>query len=324
MDDGLVVVTGAGGFVGRALCAHFLATERLFRAIVRYHEPVTALPPHHYAVADLATTPDDELDALLGGAAAVVHLAGRAHVLRETATDPAAMYRAANVVATVRLTRAAIRAGVRRFVFASTVKVNGETSAPGRPFRPDDPPSPRDAYAMSKLEAERELVGLCAGTALAPVILRLPLIYGPGVKGNFLALLDEIARGRRLPLGAAHNERSLLYVGNLVEAIDAALDAPMPPCGVHFVADVGTVSVRDLARAMAEAFDVPARLLSVPEPLLKLAGRLSGRRAMVDRLTDSLEVDSSSFFAATGWRGRHTLAEGLAATARWWRIRHAL
>ena len=324
MNDGLVVVTGAGGFVGRALCAHFRETGRLFRAIVRYHEPVTALAPHHYAVADLATTPDDELGALLGGAAAVVHLAGRAHVLRETATDPAAMYRAANVIATVRLTHAAMLAGVRRFVFASTVKVNGETSAPGRPFQPDDPPSPGDAYALSKLEAERELVGLSAGTALAPVILRLPLVYGPGVNGNFLALLDEIARGQRLPLGAVHNERSLLYLGNLVEAIDAALDAPMPPRGVHFVADVDTASVPDLVRAMAVALDVPARLLSVPVPLLKLAGRLSGRRAMVDRLTDSLEVDSSSFFAATGWRGRHTLAEGLAATARWWRIRHAL
>jgi nucleoside-diphosphate-sugar epimerase len=324
MNDGLVVVTGAGGFVGRALCAHFLATGRLFRAIVRHHEPVTALAPQHHAVADLATTPDDELDALLGGAAAVVHLAGCAHVLRETATGAEPMYRSANVVATVRLAHAAIRAGVRRFVFASTVKVNGETSAPGRPFHPDDPPFPRDAYGQSKLEAERELAGLCAGTALAPIILRLPLIYGPGVKGNVLALLDEIARGRRLPLAAIRNRRSLVYVGNLVEAIDAALDAPMPPRGVHFVTDVDTVSVPDLVRAMAVALAVPARMLSVPVPLLKLAGWLSGRRAIIDRLTNSLEVDPSSFFEATGWRARHTLAEGLVATARWWRLRHAL
>ena len=324
MPDGLVVVTGAGGFIGRALCAHFAATDRPFRAIVRAQGPVATLRPGHHAVADLTVTPEDELDALLAGATAVVHLAGRAHVLRETAGDPDAAYRAANVAATIRLAQAAVRMRVERFVFASTVKVNGEASAPGRPFRPDDPPAPRDAYARSKLAAERELLGICTNTVVTPLILRLPLVYGPGVGGNFLALLDEIARGRTLPLGAIENRRSLIGVDNLAEAIDAALDAREPPRGVHFVADGTSVSVPDLVRAIAAALGLLPRLRAVPVPLLRAFGSLAGRRAMIDRLVHSLEVDPASFALATGWRPRHSLDEGLVATVRWWQLRHAI
>ena len=159
----------------------------------------------------------------------------RVHVMRETATDPAAAYRAANVVATERLAQ---RRGACAASRASSSRARSRSTAsrrlPGRPFRPDDPPAPQDAYARSKLDAERELGRLCAGTPLVPVILRLPLVYGPGVAGNFLALLDEIARGRALPLGAIRNRRSVLGTGNLVEAIDAALDAPVAPRGVAF------------------------------------------------------------------------------------------
>lgn len=324
MRDGLVVVTGAGGFIGRALVAHFRERGRLFRALVRQHDAVAVLPAGHHAVADLATIADDELDALLGGATAVVHLAGRAHVLRETAGDPIGEYRAANVVVTKRLAQAAVRANVARFVFASTVKVNGERTAAGCKFGADDPPAPRDAYARSKLEAERELAGICAGSPLVPVILRLPLTYGPGVGGNFLTLLDEVARGHALPLGAIRNRRSVLGLGNLIDAIDAVLDAPIAPRGVNFVADRDSVSVPDLVRAIAVALRVPARLRAIPVPLLELAATVTGRRAMIGRLVNSLEIDTSPFCAATGWHPRHTLAEGLEATARWWRIRHAI
>jgi nucleoside-diphosphate-sugar epimerase len=324
VKPGIVVVTGAAGFVGRSLCDHFERTQRRFRAVVRQRDAGAAPSPHHHRVTDLATTPDAELDALLRGATAVVHLAGRAHVMRETAPDPDAAFRDANAVATSRLARAAVRAGVRRFVFASTVKVNGESSAPGRPFLPGDSPAPRDAYARSKFEAEHGLAGICAGTQLVPIILRLPLVYGPGVGGNFHALLDEIARRRALPFGAVKNRRSLLNVGNLSEAIAAALDVAVRPGGVHFVADAESVSVPDLLRAIATALEVPARLWPVPVPLLRLTGYLAGRGATVDRLVNSLEVDSTSFTAATGWRPRQTLSEGLAATARWWRTRHAI
>jgi UDP-glucose 4-epimerase len=323
-EPGLVVVTGAGGFVGRALVAHFAGTGRPFRAIVRQRSLSTVTQPHFHAVADLALTPDAELDAIAAGAAAVVHLAGRAHVQDETASDPAAAYTSANVTATARLARAAARAGVQRFVLASTVKVNGETSNASRPFRPDDPPDPRDDYARSKLQAERELAAICAGTFMAPIALRLPLVYGPGVKDNFARLLDEVARERAFPLGAVRNRRSLLYVGNLVEAIDAALDARSPPSGVHFVADAKSVSVPELINTIGLALGIPVRLKAVPVGLLEIGGRLLGRRALVERLVRTLEVDALTFSAATGWRPRHTLADGLAATAGWWRTRHSI
>jgi nucleoside-diphosphate-sugar epimerase len=322
-EPGLVVVTGAGGFVGRALVAHFARTGRPFRAIVRQGRSVVSLPPPLHAVTDLATIPEALLDAIAAGAAAVVHLAGRAHVHDETASDPMAAYTSANVMATARLARAAVRAGVRRFVLASTVKVNGETSKASRPFRPDDPPDPRDDYARSKLQAERELAAICAGTPMAPIVLRLPLVYGPGAKGNFARLLDEVARERLFPLGAVRNRRSLLYIGNLVEALDAALDAPSPPSGVHFVADAESVSVPELLNAIGLALGTPARLKAVPAGLLEIGGRLLGRRALVERLVGTLEVDASTFSDATGWRPRHSLADGLAATAGRWRTRHS-
>ena len=324
VKPGPVVVTGAGGFVGRALVAHFAETGRSFRAIVREHAGAAPSKAHHCAVSDLATISETALDALVAGASAVVHLAGRAHVLDETAVDPEAAYGAANATATARLARAAVRLGVPRFVLASTVKVNGEASAPGHPFRPDDPPDPRDAYARSKRDAERELVAIAGATPTAPIVLRLPLVYGPGVKGNFAALLDEVARERRLPLASIRNRRSLLYVGNLVEAIDAALDAKVPPTGVHFVADVESVPVPDLVVAIGVALGVPARLFAVPVRLLELGGTLLGRRALVERLVGTLEVDAASFSTATGWRPRYVLAEGLATTAAWWRLRHAI
>jgi nucleoside-diphosphate-sugar epimerase len=323
-EPGTIVVTGADGFIGRALVAHFDREGRAYRALVRQLAPARHAKPELRASGDLATVSDAELDAHLSGARAVVHLAGRAHALEETDDEAAAAFASANVHATVRLARAAVRAGVRRFVFASTVKVNGETSAPGHPFEPDDPPRPRDAYARSKANAERELAAICGGTALAPIVLRLPLVYGPGVKGNFLALLDEVARARPLPLGAIRNRRSLLYVGNLVDAIDAALDAASPPSGVHFVADAESVSVPALLIAVGEALGNPVRLKAVPLRLLKLAGRITGRRALIERLVGTLEADPTSFIDATGWRPRHALAEGLDATARWWRLRHSI
>ncbi len=323
MPRDLVLVTGAGGFVGHALATHFAASGRAFRAVFRNRVPPSHAPTD-CVVADLALVADAALDAMLAGVTAVVHLAGRAHVLAETATDPDEAFRVANAVATERLARAAVRTGVARFVFASSVKVNGEASVAGHPFAPSDPPAPQDAYARSKLAAEVALQEACAGTAVAPVILRLPLVYGPGVGGNFAVLLDAIARGRSLPIASVRNRRSLLSLGNLVDAIEAVLDAPISPRGVHFVSDDASVSVPDLARAIAGALGVPLEMRRVPVPLLRLGAALTGRGARVRRLVDSLEVDTGSLRTATGWRPRQTLAEGLAATAAWWRMRHAI
>ncbi len=320
----VVVVTGAHGFIGSALCAALVARGCDVRALVR------ALPAHprpdrrSIALGNLETCAEEALDGAVRGAFAVVHLAGRAHVLREDARDAEAAYMAANATATARLAAAAARAGVARFILASSVKVNGESTAPGRPFRPEDPPRPEDAYARSKWRAEEAVAGACAGTATVPLVLRLPLVYGPRVRGNFAALFDAVAARRVLPVGGIDNRRSLAFVGNVTDAVAAALALERPPGGVHFVADGAPVSTPGLVRAMGEALDTPARMLSVPVALLRLAGAVSGRRAAVERLVGSLEVDASSLTAATGWRPAFGLAEGLAATAAWWRARHAI
>ena len=323
MSERPVVVTGAHGFIGHALVAHLRDAGRPVRALVR----APALHPlrgiDEIVLGNLQDTPEAHLREALRGAEAVVHLAGRAHVLHERSADAEA-YRAANVDATVRLAHAATAERVARFVFASTVKVNGEATAPGQPFRPDAAPAPRDAYARSKLAAEQALAAACAGTGTTPVILRLPLVYGPGVRGNFALLMDAVAADRRLPLGAIDNRRSVLGVANLCTAIDALLASAVPVAGVHFVADGQSVATPALVRAIGDALAVPARLAAVPVPLLRLAGALTGRAAAVARLTGSLEVDTRSLEAATGWRAGVSLAEELAATARWWRLHHSI
>ena len=299
--DAPIVVTGAAGFVGRALCARLSTLGLPVRAVTRASH------------GDLAVADPALLEQALAGARAVIHLAGRAHVMAEHAQDPTQAYRAANVAATGRVAAAAARAGVDVFVFASSVKVNGERTAPGRPFRADDSPDPQDAYARSKLEAERALDAAAAGTTLRPVTLRLPLVYGPGVKGNFRQLWNAVATRRLLPLGAIDNRRSLLGLDNLVDALLAATDIA---AGVYLVADPQAVSTPGLIRAIAAAQGTTARLLPVPLLMLSAAGTLAGRRATIERLTGSLEVDPTPFARAAGWQARRTLAEGLAQMLR--------
>jgi UDP-glucose 4-epimerase len=314
MSQGLVVVTGAAGFVGSALCERLRELHRPLLGTVRHAVP--GQPADVQTVGDLAQATDDELDELCAGAEAVVHLAGRAHLIQERGADPGREYHAANAEATARLARAALRCGVRRFVLASSVKVSGETSPPGRPLQPDDPPRPADAYARSKLDAERALFAAAKDSAMVPVVLRLPLVYGRHAKGNFPRLVRAIARRRTLPLASVDNRRSLLYVGNLVDAIVAVLDVPQAPPGVHFVADAEAVSTPDLVRAIAAALRVPPRLVAMPVPLLRIAGRLTGRSAAIDRLAGSLEVDTTAFREATGWMPRFSLDAALADAAR--------
>jgi nucleoside-diphosphate-sugar epimerase len=293
-----VAVTGAEGFVGRALCAH------LDKAGVE----VLAITRAMYG--DLAVVDTTALARALHGTVALVHLAARAHVMREREPDPEAAFRLANVVATGRVARAAGDAGVRRFVLASTVKVNGEATPRGRPFRGDDPPRPEDAYARSKWQAEVTLGERAKDTRMSATALRLPLVYGPGVRGNFRTLWEAVAQRRWLPFAAIDNRRSLIGLANLCGAFVAALDAPP---GTYFVADAECVSTPALVRAIAAAQGVDANLAYVPVGLLRAAGALLDRRAGVARLTSSLEVDAAPFRAASGWSPAQTLAEGLAA-----------
>jgi len=233
-------------------------------------------------------------------------------VMNDTAQDPLALFRVINTEATLNLARQAARAGVRRFVFISTIKVNGE----GReaPYRETDVPAPEDAYAMSKWEAELGLQRVAQETELEVVTLRPPLVYGPGVKANFLRLIHAVARGWPLPLGAICNRRSLLFLRNFVDAIRLCLEHPAA-AGQTFLLDDGqAVSTTELIRAVACAMGRPVRLLAVPAGVLELAGALLGKRTAVARLTGSLWVDSSAIRSRLGWTPPFSMETGLAAT----------
>lgn len=316
--NAVIVVTGADGFVGKVLLSQLRAMGRRFRGLVRMVPPETAANAEYRRVGDLATATDDVLARALDGADAVVHLAGRAHVTRDRSANSANAYREANVVASERLARAAVRADVARFVYVSTIKVNGETTLPGRPFRESDPHHPEDAYGRSKWEAERTLEEIAGASGMALTILRPPLMYGPGARGNFLALWRAVARGVPLPFGRVDNRRSLLYVGNLAHAIVALLDAHA--AGTWTVADRETVSTRDLVRRIAIALGKPARLVPVPVRLLAAGAVVLGRRDLAPRLLGSLEIDASALASRIG-PPPYSLDEGLAKTVEWWRNR---
>jgi nucleoside-diphosphate-sugar epimerase len=315
--EGTILVTGANGFVGRVLCAQLAASGFKVRKAMRASDPGD---PDAVAVGDIGERTDWR--AALAGASCVVHLAARTHVLRETAADPFAEYRRINVHGTERLARSAAACGVRRLLFLSSVKVNGERTEE-RPYTEGDAPRPEDAYGVSKWEAEQALARIAADTGLEVVVLRPPLVYGPGVKGNFLRLMNLVARGVPLPLGAIANHRSLIYAGNLADAIVRALAAREAAGRTYLLNDGGDVSTPDLVRLLAQSLGVKPRLIPVPLAVLGLAARLVGRRAELARLAGSLQVDSTRIRGELGWRPPLTLAQGLEQTAQWYHSRSA-
>jgi nucleoside-diphosphate-sugar epimerase len=311
----MILVTGANGFIGSALCVDLARQGLSVRRAVRG-------PPDTRA-SDLTVAgdigPDTDWRAALKDVDVVVHLAARVHVMRDTAVDPLAEYRRVNVEGTRRLARMAGEVGVRRFVFLSSAKVNGESSP--RPFLESDPPHPQDAYGTSKWEAEQALMRVAEDKGMEWVILRTPLLYGPGVRANFLRLMRAVDRGVPLPLGAVHNRRSLLYSGNLVDAIRVCLDHPGAANQLFMVTDGEDVSMPELVHRLAAALKVRPRLISMPLPLLHLAGRLTGRTALVDRLTGSMQLDGSLICSKLGWAPPFTLHAALSETVRWYRNR---
>lgn len=309
-----VVITGATGFVGRALLARMVRTTGWDpHPVVR---AAAAAPPGTRAlVVPEGLAPTTDWRGVLAGADAVVHLAARVHVMRETAADPLAEFRRVNVAGTERLARDAVAAGVRRFVFVSSIKVNGEWTAQGRPFRAADAPAPRDAYGVSKAEAEAALWRIAAETGLEVVIVRPPLVYGPGVKANFRALLRLVARGVPLPLGAVRNLRSLVAVDNLADLLLTAVDHQAAAGRTFLASDDEDLSTPELLRRIGRALGRPARLVAVPPGLLRAAGGALGRGAQVQRLCASLQVDVTTTRAVLGWTPPLTVDEALAVTA---------
>jgi nucleoside-diphosphate-sugar epimerase len=306
------LVTGANGFVGRAIC-EVLSRGTDVRAAVRGAGAVTTVADVVHVGSIDGTT--DWRRAVMG-VERVVHLASRVHMVHERSTDLYSQYRATNVEGTAALARAAVDAGVRSFVFVSTVKVHGEETS-AHPYSERDSPRPQDAYGRSKREAEQVLSEIASDSAMRVSILRPPLVYGPGVRANFLRLLRAVDRALPLPLGAIDNRRSMIYLGNLADAIRVASEAEEGH-GTFLVSDGEDISTADLFRRLAGHMRRPVRLLPLSTQLLAVAGKLIGASSAVRRLTGSLQVDSRAFREAFQWTPPSTLDEGLAATVTWY------
>ncbi|MFW1677445.1 UDP-glucose 4-epimerase family protein [Pontibacter sp. JAM-7] len=303
-----VLLTGVSGFVGRRL-AHTLIESRKVQVRVsarNSNSSIEGLAPFH---AEL--TPSFDWMLALQNCDVVVHTAARAHIMKEEVVDPLAEYRRVNVEGTLNLARQAAAAGVKRFIFISSIKVNGEQTPLGKPFLVDDAPAPEDAYGISKWEAEQGLQKLAMETGLEVVIIRPPLVYGPGVKGNFASLIQLVKKGLPLPLGAIHNRRSLVGLDNLVGLIITCIEHPAAANQVFLAGDGQDLSTSELLRGVAKAVGRSSRLIPVPASILMLAATLLGKKPMAQRLLGSLQVDISKARDLLGWEPPVSVEEGL-------------
>jgi nucleoside-diphosphate-sugar epimerase len=308
LSDKTVLVTGASGFLGQALVRQLIEDGCAVTAVSRSQAKKTV--PSWICLANY-----ENADVILPGHSCVVHLAARVHVMHDTTANPLAEFRAANVDITLKLARQAASARVRRFVFISSVKVNGECTAPGRPFTEADTPNPQDAYGQSKCEAEQGLRQIAAETGMEVVIIRPPLVYGPGVKANFSTLMRVVQRGWPLPLGAiTHNRRSLVGLGNLVDLIVTCIVHPMASNQTFLVSDGHDLSTAHLICRLARATGVSVRLWPVPQGLLRMVASLLGKETAVQRLCGNLQVDISKAQHMLGWTPPLSLEESLRRT----------
>ena len=300
-----ILVTGASGFVGRAHCHTLLAADFRVYGVTR---GAGELPHGVQGViwsgesAELANLPPVDI---------VVHLAARVHVMRDSAVDPLAEFRATNVEMTRRLALWAAEQGVKRFVLMSSVKVNGEATEPGHAFSAGDVPAPEDAYAISKLEAEQALREECSVSGTEYVVIRPPLVYGPGVQGNFASMVRWVKHGIPLPLGGISNRRSLVALDNLISFTITCLEHPAAANRVFLVSDGEAVSTTEMLRKIALAYSVAPHLLAVPRGCLRFAAALLGKSSMMDRLFGSLEVNDAKARDMLGWRPVATMDEQL-------------
>jgi nucleoside-diphosphate-sugar epimerase len=294
----ICLVTGAGGFVGKSLCPTLSVRGVNVRVALR-----SVRGRHHDFDGVLVGVIDGMTDwsMPLQGASTVVHLAARVHVMNDLSENPLTEFRRVNVQGTLNLARQAAQAGVQRFVFISSIKVNGEVTRPGRPFTARDLPNPVDAYGISKQEAEAGLRDIARQTGMEVVIIRPPLIYGPGVKANFAALMRAVQRGWPLPLGAVHNQRSLVGLDNLVDLIAVCLVHPRAANQTFLVSDGHDLSTSELVQGLARAAGVSARLLPVPVWVLQAGATLLGRGDAVQRLCGNLQVDISQAQSVLDW-----------------------
>ena len=309
-----ILVTGGTGLVGRALLMR-LVCRRDVRALA-WVRRVDALLPVGVIPVPLSHNRTFAAGAMAEGLHSVIHCAARVHVMDDKAHDPLAEFRKANVDMTLDLARSAVEAGARRFIFISSIKVNGEATSPGRPFTAADIPAPIGPYALSKYEAEVGLRKISAETGLEVVIIRLPLVYGPGVRANFRSMMRWLAVGLPLPLGGLDNKRSLVALGNLVDLIDTCIDHPAAANQTLMVCDGEDLSISELLRRLAAALGRPARLLAIPGGWLARVARLLGREDVHARLCGSLHVDMSRTCELLDWTPPVRVDDALRETAQ--------
>ena len=318
----IVMVTGALGFVGRSLCQRLnhaghdvIATTRKKEVPSLNLSPSLAGQITPTTVGELNSTTD--WSHALDGVKIVVHLASRVHVMQDTVADPLTEFRKINQAGTYNLARQAAATGVRRFIFISSIKVNGEATLIGKPFKEDDIPVPVEPYAISKHKAELGLQQLAVETGMEVVIIRPPLVYGPGVKANFLSMMRWLYKGVPLPLGAILNKRSLVAIDNLVDLIVTCIEHPAAANQTFLVADGVDLSTTELLRKMGDALGKPVRLLPVPTWLLKTGAILVGKHAVVQRLCGSLQVDISKSRKLLDWSPPVSVEEAMRKTAKY-------
>ena len=314
-----VAVTGASGFVGQALLTDPLFCRHNIRAVVRSQDkiaPFLARRVETLSVGDIGRNTD--WTAALSGIDCVVHLAARAHVMNEIEVEAIEAYRAVNVDGSRRLAEQAAEMGVRRLVYLSSIKVNGELTVFGESFNISNNVFPNDPYGISKWEAELALHEVASRTGIELVIIRPPLVYGPGVRGNFYSALNWLSRGIPLPLGAIYNQRSLVGIDNLLDLVITCIDHPAAANKTFLVSDGEDISTTDLLRRLGKALHKPARLLPVPVSMLEISARLVGKQDIAQRLLGNLQVDISKTREELDWSPPVSVDDELQKTADWY------
>jgi len=312
-----ILITGATGFIGSVLIKRLLREDFHLRAAVLAGEDDSHLPPGVERVTVEPLSESSDYSAALQNVAIVIHLAARVHIMSDTAANPLEEFRRVNLHGTERLAQQAVQSGVKRLVYISTVKVLGEET--DRPYCEDAPLAPVDPYGISKAEAELALQRIAGETGLEVVIVRPPLVYGPGVKANFRQLLRTVSRGVPLPFASIRNKRSLIFIENLGDALACCAKHPAAAGKTFLVSDGTDLSTPELIRQVASALGVSARLLPFPAGLMRVGGRLLGKTALVERLIGSLQLDSSRIKRELSWEPPYTMEEGFAKTAAWFK-----